>query len=536
MEIYRHLQVLRKHLVLVIFLAVTPAQLGADISSALPNRAGFLGALSGVRAPLGAPLPSLRAPATSTSMATPPVAPPDDTATSLPRRAPALSPPVTRVDLATTDPRFGVDEAYRQPDRADALGARWSRIPFIWDYIQHDGPGSWNSFALGNQGTDAVINGELARGRSVVGELLGTPPWARHNAAWGEASVPLNIDKPWNDPQNYWAAYCYKMAQHFAGRIDDWVIWNEVSIPAGLNGAMGLWTQWRGTPEQYARVLEVAYQAIHAANPNARIVLYGDPFWYDHGAYLVNLCKILAAADPTNQYHGYFDVANLHLYSNPTDFYWIIAKVRALLKAHGWGDKQIWISETNAEPYNGTVPPKRHTDFRVSMQAQAAFLVDAFASDVAAGVDRIEVYRMFDGVETAHGLPAWGLVNNAGQERPVARTFHFLVQLFKDATGGSYTPGSKLDHKAGVFKVVVDKPGERITVLWNQDGARARYKLPAHAAQATLYDKFGNARTIQPRGGAYVLSLRGGRDFTNPFDPRIPTVGGDPAIVVERLP
>jgi hypothetical protein len=350
---------------------------------------------------------------------------------------------------------------------------------------------------------------------------------------WGQASVPINIDKPWNDPQNYWGAYCYKMAQHFAGRIDDWVIWNEVSIPAGANGGLGLWTQWRGTPKQYARVLEVAYQAIHAANPNARIVLYGDPFWYDHGAYLVNLCKILAAADPTNQYHGYFDVANLHLYSNPTDFYWIVGQVRALLQAHGWGDKQIWISETNAEPYNGTVPPKRHTDFRVSMQAQAAFLVDAFASDVAAGVDRIEIYRMFDGVETAHGLPAWGLVNNAGQERPVARTFHFLVQLFKDATGGSYTPGRKLDHKAGVFKVVVDKPGERITVLWNQDGARARYKLPAHAAQATLYDKFGNARTIKPRGGAYVLSLRGGHDFTNPFDPRIPTVGGDPAIVVE---
>jgi hypothetical protein len=170
------------------------------------------------------------------------------------------------------------------------------------------------------------------------------------------------------------------------------------------------------------------------------------------------------------------------------------------------------------------------------MQAQAAFLVDAFASDLAAGVDRIEIYRMFDGTETAHGLPAWGLVNNAGQERPVARTFHFLVRLFKNATGGSYTPGNKLDHKAGIFKVVVHKPGARITVLWNQDGARARYKLPARARQAILYDKFGNARRITPRNGVYVLSLPGGHDFTNPFDPRIPTVGGDPAIVVERLP
>jgi hypothetical protein len=439
----------------------------------------------------------------------------------------------SHVDLVTTDARFGVDEAYQQADRADTLGARWSRIPFIWDYVQHDGPTSWNSFVLSSHGSDAVVNGELAHGRAVVGELLGTPAWARQNAAWGAASVPINIDKPWNDPQNYWAAYCYKLAQHYAGRIDDWVIWNEVSIPAGLDGAMGLWTQWRGTPRQYARVLEVAYQAIHAANPNARIVMYGDPFWYDHGAYLTRLYKILAADDPTNRYHGYFDVANLHLYSNPTDFYWIVRKVRTLLKAHGWGDKQIWISETNAEPYDDPTHLASHKNFRVSMQAQAAFLVHAFASDLAAGVDRIEIYRMFDGPETAHGLPAWGLVNNAGQERPVARTFHFLVRLFKDAHGGSYTPGKLYGGKAGIFKVVVYKPGARITVLWNQTGRLHTARLPAHAAQATLYDKFGNARTIMPRGGAYVLPLPGGHDFTNPYDQRMPTVGGDPAIVVE---
>jgi hypothetical protein len=87
--------------------------------------------------------------------------------------------------------------------------------------------------------------------------------------------------------------------------------------------------------------------------------------------------------------------------------------------------------------------------------------------------------------------------------------------------------------KAGIFKVVVHKPGARITVLWNQTGSKATYRLPAHAAQATLYDKFGTARTIRPSGGAYVLPLPGGHDFTNPYDQRMPTVGGDPAIVVE---
>jgi len=31
----------------------------------------------------------------------------------------------------------------------------------------------------------------------------------------------------------------------------------------------------------------------------------------------------------------------------------------------------------------------------------------------------------------------------------------------------------------------------------------------------------------------YRFDLPGGRDYTNPYDPRIPTVGGDPVILVE---
>jgi hypothetical protein len=65
--------------------------------------------------------------------------------------------------------------------------------------------------------------------------------------------------------------------------------------------------------------------------------------------------------------------------------------------------------------------------------------------------------------------------------------------------------------------------------------ATSEVPAPLAAPQASARS-FGNASTIVPRNGVYVLSLPGGYDFTNPFDPRIPTVGGDPAIVVEGLP
>jgi len=455
------------------------------------------------------------------------------TATPSPAATPTMRPiiGVTHVDPNTSDPRFGADEASVQGDAADAIGVRWTRIPFGWDIVQPSGPTSWNPFALDKNGSDRIVDGEIARGRAVTGLLVGTPRWAQQHPAQGNHSVPINIFKPWDDPQNYWGAYCRRIAAHYAGRIDDWVIWNEVSIPPNPDGTRALWTQWQGTPAEYARVLQVAYLAIHAANPHARVVMYGEPYWYDHGAYLTNIFNLLAKADPTNHYHGYFDVANVHLYVGPPSFYPIITGVRALLQAHGWGDKPIWVSETNVEPYDDPARPRPHTQFRVTMQAQAAFLVDAFASYIAAGVDRVAVYRMADGRDPT----PLGLVAAAGRFRPVAYTFRFLVGLFKDATGGpgAYTPGDLLDHKSGVFKVVLTKPGERITVLWNQSGTAATYTLPAHAAGATRYDKFGAATTVVPQGSVYRFDLPGGRDYTNPYDPRIPTVGGDPVILVE---
>jgi len=133
--------------------------------------------------------------------------------------------------------------------------------------------------------------------------------------------------------------------------------------------------------------------------------------------------------------------------------------------------------------------------FRVTMDEQAGFLVDAFATDLAAKVDRIEVYRMFDGKETTDGLAALGLVSNRvvnGQHvlRPIGRSFTFLVSLLKGANGGSYTPGALYPDpysggKAGVFKVVTYKPGARITVLYNQLGAHPTYTAPYHTDPAT---------------------------------------------------
>ena len=524
---------------------------------------------------------------------------------------------------------FGADEASAQPSMAGTLGVQWARIPFIWSFVQPNGPASWNSFALDAHGSDSVIHRELADGRSVAGLLIGSPPWAAQYPAFGRSSVPVNIDNPWTPPSsssptaqkrwpgttNYWGNYVYWMAKHYAGRIDQWIIWNEVSIPTNSQGIGGMWTQWYAGKDrtqsirEYARLLEVSSQAVHAANPGAQVVLYGDPYWYDKGSFLNAVLTQLHADDPTNLHHGFFDIASLNLYVSASTFYWIVADLRRELSRYGWGSKPIWIGETNVEPYDDPSRRAKPTDFRVTMDEQAGFLVDAFAIDIAAGVNRVEVYRMFDGPETARGLPALGLVSNFIDPStdkpwltPVAHTFRFLVNLLAGARGGTYKRGELypdpiIGGKAGVFEVVTFKPGVRITVLWNQLGvhpsyttkhstiagvtydmnnfivlplrdlhgvsydrnATATYALSAHAATAIIYDKFGysmrihegqtvevnnhdaggtirreaHPTTVSLSHGVYQVQLRGGLTYSNPADPRIPTVGGDPVIIVE---
>ncbi len=58
-----------------------------------------------------------------------------------------------------------------------------------------------------------------------------------------------------------YCAFAQAAAKRYKGKIDFWQIWNEP------NGGF-----WKGTPLQYAALLAAAGQAIHAANPDAKVL------------------------------------------------------------------------------------------------------------------------------------------------------------------------------------------------------------------------------------------------------------------------
>jgi hypothetical protein len=426
---------------------------------------------------------------------------------------------VSTAGHALVDPRFGVVEAWREPNQAAALGVGWERLTLWWKALQPTGPNSFNFFATGR---DHFIDKELAAGRHLVGELINTPDWAAVHTSEHGTSIPKGLYLPYDDPRNYWGHFVSLMAKRYAGRIDDWILWNEVNIPSGK------YVTWKGSVADYAQLVKVAYLAARRVNPSARLILFGDPYWYDRGAFFDKLLGDLVRDPHSAANHAYFDAANVHLYSRPTDFTTIITRYRSMLARHGL-DKPIWIGETNAIPYNDPVRHYPASNFFASLGDQASFMSEAFSLALALGVQRIEVNRLVDGRDFTAGGEPLGLMRNDHSLRPAFWAYQTVTRLFDGVTGGTIA----INAKTRVYTVTLHKPGANITVAWDQSPRPGSVRIPALDSSATVYDKYGASTSVAAKSGRYVFRLPPSTGNTDPGDPKDYVMGGSPIILVQ---
>jgi len=298
--------------------------------------------------------------------------------------------------------RFGAVEAYTTPFRAREAGVTWERSIYRWDQFQPNSPQDWKSNLWF---PDSALDVELGEGRKVVGIVLGTPSWLAGpdpNAAF------RNLDLPYDSPDNYWGQFMSRLVAQYAGRIDDWVIWNEPDI-WNNDGAN---QQFNGSVEQYYQMVKVASQAAKAANPKSRIVLAGLTYWWDAAfgreQYFHRFLNV-AKQDPTARANGfYFDVAALQLYGNPQDLYDVTLLFKKMMREVDL-DKPVWITETNVVPHDDGGIRLNRDSYRASMDEQGSYMIQAFASAMAAGAERISAYKMQDDLNRP-GAEPYGLV------------------------------------------------------------------------------------------------------------------------------
>jgi hypothetical protein len=226
--------------------------------------------------------------------------------------------------------------AFGMHDGQDRVGAGYGALR-LWDTGTtwarlEPAPGRFDWARL-----DTLVERARTRGVAVTLVLGSTPAWAArdplaHGASWlgaGASSPPRS--------NAAWAAYVDAVVSRYRGRIDSYEIWNEAALPEF----------WKGTPDQLARLTQIAAARIKAKDPAALVVstslLPRQRAWQRWATtYLEGL----------QRRRWPVDVFAMHSYqpnhlADPDGRVTTVRTVQRLLTRFGVGGRPLWDTEVN---------------------------------------------------------------------------------------------------------------------------------------------------------------------------------------------
>ncbi len=392
-------------------------------------------------------------------------------------------------DEEPTNP-FGVIESYEDPGKADSLGVSWTRVRFQWAEVQAAGADSWETAV-----SDEQIDAEIEAGREVMGLLIGIPDWARD-----DNDLPSGLYLPHDNPENTWAQFVREAVQRYQGRIDHWIIWNEPDISdPGTPGHT-----WDGDVGDFIQLLRIAFLVARETNPDAVIHLPAITYFWDPD-YIDTFFDTLVAQPDAAENGYFFDVATTHLYFQPNTVYDLVRFFYESMHSRGITDKPVWLVETNAPPIDDPYWTVAEWTLSVTLNEQAAYMPQAMVSALAAGAERIAVYKLKDtpGDKEANPEP-FGLVHRDGSRRPGFDTYREGIKQLQGATAVTRERWDEV----GQFQVYL--PAQTTTVLFARLPQAQVAKVPALVDQAILVDMWGKRLDdVLAYDGMFTLELPG---------------------------
>jgi len=419
------------------------------------------------------------------------------------------------------DPRFGVVESFWEPAEAADLQVGWDRILFLWHEIQPNGPDDWNTLHV----LEEWLVDAQTHGRTVVGLLKSTPPWAAESEPY--AGVPRGLYLPIDDPENLWAVYVRKVAEYYGARgVHDWIVWNEPDIAADVYGH-----EFGGSMEDYYRLVQVAYLVMKDADPDAVIHLGALTYWHDP-SFLRRYLEMVTADPAAAANNYYFDVLSLHIYFRPDTILDIINEAYDIQRDLGIEPpKPVWMNETNARPSLDPDWPVTVQQFNLDLEQQAWYVPQAFALAFAAGAERASFYKLID-IHLPPGGESWGLLRPDKSRRPAYRAYQVMVQELGGFVGPvtlQETAVLSNTRQSTYAQVAFPMPDGLVRVLWAKGQSALTVSVPAVADGGELVGYMGHREAITAVDGAYTITLEGGKCTQTDCD-----IGGPPVYLVER--
>lgn len=385
------------------------------------------------------------------------------------------------------DPRpnpFGVNaDLDRYPDPSPparqirSLGAAWVRQTFSWDSIEpRPGEFQWGRW-------DAIVQATAAQDLELIAVLRYTPGWA--NAGADRNSPPA-------DPDTF-AQFASAFAARYGGEIDVYQIWDEPNLSAS----------WGGPPNApaYASLLQAAHAAIHAADPQAAVLLAGLAPNVETGPKNISDILYLRQIYETGA-APYFEAAAAKPYGfsqSPLDRnadplmlnFSRFVLLRAEMEKHGDSRKLLWGTNFgwNALPSGWTGAPSIWG--QVSEDEQATFTAEAYrrAIDEWPWAGPLVLDSIAANLPAGDPRLGFSLTDTSGAPRPVARAFKSVSEAF----AGYALPGT---HPA-------DDPNARYTGNWGfselgadipEDYTLASIEIPFYGTDIALSVRRGDYR------------------------------------------
>jgi hypothetical protein len=295
-----------------------------------------------------------------------------------------------------------------------------------------------------------------------------------------------------------------RTAEYYASRgVQRFIILNEPDIQPGTYGF-----EFEGTLEDYFQMVKVAYLAAKQGNPAASIHLAGTTFWHDANSgerlYTDRLLERISQDPNGPEYDYYFDALSLHVYFRTDSVYDIVNTYRDLLNKYGFGDKAIWIVETNASPNLDPSWQVIRPQFQITLEQQASFLAQAAALGLAAGADRIGVYKLYD-QQLPDGGESFGLLHPAdGTPRPAFYSWQTVIERFNNVENTTLYRNERV-----TVAQLQQYDDQQTIVAWSRTGETTWLEIAATSDKAYLLNQYGAERIIRPSDNFYTLDLPG---------------------------
>ncbi len=425
--------------------------------------------------------------------------------------------------------RVGIASRYRQ------IGATWVRIgPVMWGRFEPSEPVSgrhtydWRLLdrLIMEYQANGFVNAQLV--------VSSKNDWANSP---GSNLGPETATPPKKGFWKYYGAFIQAMAERYdMDGHDDlpgllfpvqyFAIESEAQHPG----------YWKGTAGEYQRLLQIAYQSAHEANPDCRIMLsginFGDVFDDRPGnkelqnridQFPSHRRNSFEFIKQSLTYNRWFDVVSIHYNYDYQGLYGVVGWIRAQMKENGY-DKPIWAGDAAAAPMldsiyqfdlsksqsdliHKSISTPKHPEHekwtRWYERKQAGSLIKKALCAMELGLQGVNYANFRDWPEDYWGGRNWtyqGLRRRDGSARPSFYAYQLLVDKIK-----MYDSITRMtDSDSDIYAYLLNVGDHRVYVVWcENDKKEFAFEIPTPQATATRIDFNQTSNTHQNASEPY---------------------------------